>query len=92
MRTNSKYSFPCDNSIIRVDKHLLGGRRFGTSLIIKDNLAFGIRETTQAFSTKASMLEEEVLSREAWATTKRACVFWLDFENGTKVTVEMQEH
>ncbi len=69
MRTNSKYSFPCDNSIIRVDKHIIGGRRFGTSLIIKDNLAFGIRETTQAFASKSTIMEEEILSREAWATT-----------------------
>jgi hypothetical protein len=45
IRSNSKYCFPCDNSIIRIDKHVIGNRRLGTSLVIKDNLAFGIKET-----------------------------------------------
>ena len=31
------------------------------------------------------------MSREAWAQTDRKCVFWLEFENGTKLLVEMQD-
>ncbi len=91
LRTNSKYCFPCDNSIIRIDKHVIGGRRLGTSLVVKDNLAFGIRESTDKFKAKSGLTEESILSREAWAETDRKCVFWLEFENGLKMLVEMQE-
>jgi hypothetical protein len=44
LRTNSKYCFPCDNSVIRVDKYRVGSRRFGSSLVVKDNLVFGLKE------------------------------------------------
>jgi len=44
LRENSKYCFPCDNSVIRVDKAFVGNRRIGKSIIFKDNLAFGIKE------------------------------------------------
>ena len=44
IRSNQKFSFPCDNSVIRVDKNQVGARRFGASVIIKDNLVFGIKE------------------------------------------------
>lgn len=91
MRTNSKYCFPSDNSIIRIDKHVIGNRRFGTSLVIKDNLAFGIKEAQDKFKAKSSLTEEELLSREAWALTDRKCLFWLEFENGVKLLVEMQD-
>lgn len=45
LRMNSKYCFPCDNSVIRVDKCNVGSRRFGSSLVVKDNLVFGLRES-----------------------------------------------
>jgi hypothetical protein len=67
LRTNSKYSFPCDNSIIRVEKHQVGNRRMGASLVIKDNLVFGVREMLERFKDKLGYLDDEVLSREAWA-------------------------
>lgn len=65
LRTNSKYCFPCDNSIIRIDKHLVGSRRIGSSIIMKDNLLFGVKERPEAFKMKAGH-EDEILSREAW--------------------------
>jgi hypothetical protein len=49
LRINSKYCFPSDNSIIRIDKNQIGNRRIGTSLIMKDNLLFGIKEKPEVF-------------------------------------------
>jgi hypothetical protein len=63
----------------------------GSSLIIKDNLSFGVREKVERFMEKGG--EEEIfLNRESWATTDRRCEFWMNFENGTKLLVEMQDH
>lgn len=96
IRTNTKYSYPCDNSLIRVDKLLIGGRRLGTSLILKDNLTFGIRERSDNFTKKTSMEEDEILrNRELWSSkvmdNRRRCDFWLEFENGVKMLVEMAD-
>ena len=49
LRTNTKISFPSDNSIIRVDKHNVGQRRMGQSRLIKDNFIFGLTEQKQKF-------------------------------------------
>jgi hypothetical protein len=88
IRTNTKFCYPSDNSIIRVDKHEIGNRRMGSSIIIKDNLVFGVRERLEQFNEKGG--EEEIfLNRESWATTDRRCEFWMDFENGTKLLIEM---
>ncbi len=92
IRTNTKYSYPCDNSLIRSEKHLIGGRRIGASLIVKDNLVFGVRERPEAFKSKNSIEEDELLrNREAWFADShdRRCDFWLEFENGVKMLVEM---
>ena len=95
IRTNTKYSFPCDNSLIRVEKHVVGGRRIGASLIIKDNLTFGVRERPDSFKAKVSIEEDELLrNREAWfakGVHDRRCDFWLEFENGVKMLVEMAD-
>ena len=96
IRTNTKYSYPCDNSLIRVEKLLIGGRRLGSSLILKDNLAFGIRERADNFKSKTSMEEDEILrNRELWSgkdmESRRRCDFWLEFENGVKMLVEMAD-
>lgn len=88
IRTNTKFCYPSDNSIIRVDKHEIGNRRMGNSIIIKDNLVFGVREKMEHFKEKGG--EEEIfLNRESWAATDRRCEFWMDFENGTKLLIEM---
>jgi hypothetical protein len=91
IRTNTKYCFPCDNSIIRIDKHQIGNRRVGTSLVIKDNLAFGVKENPDKFKNKSGSFEDDVLSREAWAQSDRRCNLWLEFENGVKLLVEMED-
>ena len=91
VRTNSKYCFPCDNSVIRIDKHVIGNRRFGSSLVVKDNFAFGIKENIEKFKNKAGFFEDEILSREAFAQADKRCTFWLEFENGVKLLVEMQD-
>jgi hypothetical protein len=88
LRVNSKYCYPCDNSIIRIAKNQIGNRRIGTSLIMKDNLVFGIKERNEAFKSKLGN-EDELLSREAWFASDRRCDFWLEFENGVKLLVEM---
>ena len=49
LRTNTKFSFPSDNSVIRVDKHNVGQRRMGESRIIKDNFIFGLTEEKSKF-------------------------------------------
>jgi hypothetical protein len=92
IRTNSKYSFPCDNSLIRAEKHLIGGRRIGASLVVKDNLVFGIKERHDTFTLKGGPEEDDVLrNREAWGTVDQRCDFWLEFENGIKLSIEMQD-
>jgi len=96
IRTNTKYSYPCDNSLIRVEKHLIGGRRLGASLIIKDNLSFGIRERGDNFKAKVSTEEDEVLrNRELYSAKeneeRRRCDMWIEFENGVKMLVEMAD-
>ena len=92
IRANTKYSYPSDNSLIRSEKHLIGGRRIGASLVVKDNLVFGVRERPDSFKEKLSIEEDELLrNREAWfaASHDRRCDFWLEFENGVKMLVEM---
>jgi len=52
LRVNSKYCFPSDNSIIRINKNQIGNRIIGTSLIMKDNFVFGIKEKPEVFKEK----------------------------------------
>ena len=96
IRTNTKYGYPCDNSLIRVEKLLIGGRRLGSTLVLKDNLAFGIKERADNFKAKQSIDEEDILrNRELWSSKdlegRRRCDFWLEFENGVKMLVEMAD-
>ena len=53
LRVNTKFSFPSDNSVIRVDKYNVGQRRMGESKIIKDDFTFGVRERKYVFDQKA---------------------------------------
>lgn len=50
IRTNTKFSFPSDNSVIRVDKYQAGQKRMGECQIIKDNFIFGITERKELFA------------------------------------------
>lgn len=94
IRTNSKYSYPSDNSLIRAEKVMIGGRRIGCSLVVKDNLVFGVRERHETFKHKHSIEQDELLrNREAWFAEQndKRCDFWLEFENGIKMLVEMAD-
>lgn len=53
LRINHKTCFPCDNSVIRIDKINCAARRVGLSVINKDNLTFGIKETEQTIEDKS---------------------------------------
>ena len=92
--------YPDDNSVMRVDHFTVGGKKFSKSLIIKDNLRFGLRQRDQ---TKDEVKQEiQVMTAGEKAPTdlndpKEGLVsyaqggdseFWLHFENGTKLGVE----
>lgn len=91
LRANTKFSFPSDNSVIRVDKFNVGQRRTGESKIIKDNFTFGIREKKDVNNQK---VQDEDALRNADAKSKqdRSCDFWLLFDTGVRLNVEMQDH
>jgi hypothetical protein len=36
--------YPDDNSIMRVDHFAVGGQQFAKSIVLKDNLRFGLRQ------------------------------------------------
>jgi hypothetical protein len=65
IRSNTKYSFPSDNSVIIVNKDLIGNRRLGSSLIIKDNFTFGVRESNNKFKDKVGG-EEDIVNIETF--------------------------
>lgn len=91
LRSNEKMSFPSDNSIIKVNKHSVGQRRLGLSRILKDNFLFGITERESTFQKKVRG-EDGLRNRDAKSKADKACDFWLKFDNGTRLLVEMQEH
>ena len=66
-------------------------RRLGMSQIFKDNFTFGVCERKVQFQTKVEG-EEELLNREAKKDADRRCDFWLLFENGVRLNIEMQDH
>ena len=90
LRVNQKFCFPCDNSIIRVDKHNVGGRRFGASVILKDNMVFGIREDESVVEEKVAG-DDELFNLEAKKASNRNCQFWLEFENKARLNISMIE-
>ena len=63
-RQNEKFCYPYDNSVIRSQKNFVGGRRFGTSVIVKDNLIFGIKEGQSELESKVGD-DDSVLNNEA---------------------------
>ena len=91
LRINTKFSFPSDNSVIRVDKYNMGQRRMGETKIIKDDFTFGVRERKDIFDQKVQN-EDCLRNRDAKEKQDRNCDFWLLFENGVRLNIEMQEH
>ena len=90
VRSNQKFCFPCDNSVIRIDKHFVGSRRFGASVICKDNFIFGLRETVHKVEEKV-FGEDEFSPMELRKVQERDCEFWLEFENQVKLSISMQK-
>lgn len=78
--------YPYDGSIIKVDSCSAGGLDFKKSIILKDNLAFGLRRAIdKSYDVPASPVEEfGLVSYKKVGDTD----FWLRFENDTKVLVE----
>ena len=87
---NTKFCFPYDNSVIRVQKNSVGSRRFGTSLVLKDNLKFGIKERQSDVDEKVPC-QDEILNNETKKEMDRRCEFWCDFENGVRLHTEMMD-
>ena len=91
--------YPDDNSVMRVDHFTIGGKTFSKSIVVKDNLKFGLRPRDAANDD----IKQEVIARkvdepiseendpEEGLVQYRAVgdtEFWLNFENGTKMGVE----
>ena len=64
LNCRTKYSFPSDNSIIRVDKFQSSQKRIGESQITKDNFTFGLHERKQVIDGKVAG-EDELRNRDA---------------------------
>ena len=61
----------------------------GESQIIKDNFIFGITERKEIFALKVDE-EDGLRNRDAKSQQDKRCDFWMKFENGVRLTVEMQ--
>jgi hypothetical protein len=71
--------------VIRVDHFVVGGQTFKKSIVIKDNLRFGLRERKDIPSKPVHSDADYGLVRQvACGDTE----FFLHFENGTKLGVE----
>ena len=88
LRTNSKFCFPCDNSVIRVDKYRVGSRRFGSSLVIKDNFIFGLKESQTDVQEKV-FGQDDLINMETKRSAHRNAELWIEFENKTRMHVAM---
>jgi hypothetical protein len=77
----SAFMYPDDNSIIRVDHFSVGGKQFSKSIVMKDNLRFGLR-ARQDITTEHK--DFGLVRQVAVGDTE----FYLHFENGTKLGLE----
>lgn len=78
--------YPYDGSVMKVDSCSVGGAEFRKSIIIKDNLAFGLRRATDA-PYEGNEKEPELNGLVSY-TKVGGTDFWLRFENDTKVLIE----
>jgi len=74
--------YPDDNSVIRVDHFQVGGQQFSKSIVIKDNLRFGLR--SRAAHETEPHSEFGLVRQIAEGDSE----FYLHFENGTKMGLE----
>lgn len=92
--------YPDDNSVMRVDHFSIGGQQFSKSVIIKDNLKFGLRQrdmsqdedqdATAADPEGYNSADDEDDVDNGLVAYKQTgdSEFWLHFENGSKLAVE----
>jgi len=76
--------------VIRVDKNQVGARRFGSSVVIKDNLIFGIKEDAAKVEEKVEG-DDELYNMETKKASNLNCEFWLEFENQVRMHINMLE-
>lgn len=76
--------------MIRVDKNQVGARRFGSSVVIKDNLIFGIKEDAAKVEEKVEG-DDELYNMETKKASNLNCEFWLEFENQVRMHINMLE-
>mmetsp|Transcript_5576 Transcript_5576/g.4248 ORF Transcript_5576/g.4248 Transcript_5576/m.4248 type:complete len:142 (+) Transcript_5576:1369-1794(+) len=85
--------YPDDNSIMKVDHFELGGKSFSKSQIIKDNLTFGLRQSTPdqplTFEEQKAIRDDPsqefgLFEYNRLGTTE----VWTTFENNTKMLGE----
>lgn len=67
---------------MRVDHYSVGGQNFSKSVVLKDNLRFGLRKRTVQAEEKSEMYG--LVSYRIIGDSE----FWLQFENGTRLGVE----
>ncbi len=86
IQENSQMFYPYDGSMMKVDHCSVGGVEFKKSLVVKDNLTFGLRNAHDSNYETATQAAEEtgLVSYKKVGQTD----FWLRFENDTKVLVE----
>lgn len=82
--------FPDDNSVMRVDHFTVGGNFFSKSIVLKDNLRFGLRQKEPTDDVQAENSADEDDTDNGLVAYKPVgdSEFWLHFENGTKMAVE----
>jgi len=78
----SALMYPDDNSVIRVDHFSVGGKQFSKSIIIKDNLRFGLRSRENCVAPEPK--DYGLVRQVAVGDTE----FYMHFENGTKLGLE----
>ena len=99
IREKAELMYPDDNSVLRVDHFSVGGQNYSKSLIMKDNLKFGLRPRDQTKDNRepemvtkqaGETLDEEESPSEGLVSYKAVgdTEFWCHFENGTKFGVE----
>jgi len=86
IQESSQMFYPYDGSVMKVDQCSAGGLEFTKSIVLKDNIAFGLRKACDRhYDLPASPVEENgLVSYKKVGDTD----FWIRFENDTKVLVE----
>lgn len=86
IQESSQLMYPSDGSLMKLDTCSSGGIEFKKSIIVKDNLSFGLRKATD----KAYEGSDKPADVNGLISYKKVGQydFWLRFENDTKVLIE----